>query len=142
MSRTYYIYDDQFYFTGESHTISEYETWPVKSCFTAPPELSEGEYARWNGSEWIIDTEGPKEPVPSSVTKRQGRQQMILMGVIGQIQPAIDAIQDATERALVQSFWEDSIEYERYHPQMISLANQLGFTDDQLDDAFRAASQL
>lgn len=140
--RTYYCYDDNFYYTGKSRTISEYETWPVKSCFVEPPELEEGEYARWNGTAWDITVDEPKPPVPAIVTKRQGRQQMTLMGIIGQVQPAIDAIEDPTERALVQSFWDDSTEYERHHPQMIALAESLGVTDEQMDDAFRAAAQL
>jgi isochorismate hydrolase len=81
-------------------------------------------------------------PVPKSVTKRQGRQQMILMGVIGMVQPAIDAIEDPIQRALVQSFWDDSSDYERGHPQMVELAAAIGITESQLDQAFVQASRL
>lgn len=80
--------------------------------------------------------------VPLVVTKRQGRQQLILMGILDNVQAAIDAIPDATQRLLVQSFWDDSIQYERYHPQMLQLAQAVGLTDEQLDQAFTAASQL
>ncbi len=81
-------------------------------------------------------------PVPESVTKRQGRQQMILMGIIGMVQPAIDAIEDPIQRALVQSFWDDSSDYEREHPQMVELAAAIGITESQLDQAFVQASRL
>lgn len=81
-------------------------------------------------------------PVPESVTKRKGRQQMILMGVIDAVQPAIDAIEDPIQRALVQSFWDDSSDYERNHPQMIGLASAIGITESQLDQAFIQASRL
>jgi hypothetical protein len=80
------------------------------------------------------------EPVPSEITKRQARQQLISMGMIDSVQPVIDAIADATERALVQSFWDDSSVYERNHPQMIALSAAIGMTEQQLDDAFIAAS--
>ncbi len=80
--------------------------------------------------------------IPQSVTKRQGRQQMILMGIIDQVQTAIDAISDPVQKALVQSFWDDSTQYERNHPQMVQLAQAAGLTDEQLDQAFIAASQL
>lgn len=142
MERTYYVFDDQFFYTGESSTISEYETWPVRSTFVKPPELQSGEFAKWNGSKWMFTTGGPKEPIPASVTKRQGRQQMILMGVINAVQPAIDAIEDDVQRALVQSFWDDSSDYERDHPQMVELGAAIGLSTDQIDDAFRAASKL
>lgn len=76
------------------------------------------------------------------VTKRQGRQQMILMGILDQVQAAIDGIEDPLQRALVQSFWDDSTQYERNHPQMIQLAQAIGLTDEQLDQAFIEAAQL
>lgn len=76
------------------------------------------------------------------VTKRQGRQQMILMGTIDQVQTGIDAISDPVQKALVQSFWDDSTQYERNHPQMIQLAQAMGLTDEQLDNAFIEAAKL
>jgi hypothetical protein len=43
---------------------------------------------------------------------------------------------------LIQSFWDDSTQYERNHPQMVQLAQAIGLTEDQLDDAFIAAAKL
>ena len=83
-----------------------------------------------------------KALVPESVTKRQGRQQMIFIGIIDQVQTAIDVISDPVQKALVQSFWDDSTEYERNHPQMIQLAQAIDFTDEQLDNAFIEAAKL
>lgn len=94
------------------------------------------EYQKLNG-EWVIPV-----LVPASITKRQGRQQMILMGIIDQVQTAIDAIPDPTQKALVQSFWDDSAKYERNHPQMIQLAEIIGLTSEQLDQAFIEAAKL
>lgn len=83
-----------------------------------------------------------KATVPDTVTKRQGRQQMIVMGLIDQVQAAIDAIEDNINRALIQSYWDDSTEYQRSHPQMIALGEAIGLTEKDLDEAFIAASQL
>ena len=100
---------------------------------------------------YSIDEEGneaynpiPKsvKSVPESITKRQARQQLILMGIYDNVQPMIDAIEDDIERALANSYWNDSSIYERQHPQMVGLASALGIGTDQLDDAFIAASQL
>lgn len=88
-------------------------------------------------------TETTSEPIiPTAVTKRQARQQLILMGLLDSVQTAIDSIPDTTQRLLVQSFWDDSIQYERYHPQMLQLAQAVGLNDEQMDQAFIAASQL
>lgn len=105
------------------------------------------------GEEWVIswsiENASPEEieerfkaMVPFSITKRQCRQQMILMGVIDQVQTAINSIEDPVTRALTQSFWDDSTVYERYHPQMISLSEAIGFSEQDLDNAFIAASKL
>jgi hypothetical protein len=94
------------------------------------------------GGELTIPEPEPINPVPASVTKRQGRQQMILIGLLSQVQAAIDAIEDETQRMLIQSFWDDSTQYERNHPQMVQLAQAIGLTEDQLDDAFIAAAKL
>ena len=83
-----------------------------------------------------------KEPVPKSVTKRQARQQLILMQLVDDVQTVIDSIEDPLQRALVDSYWNDCTIYERNHPQMIALAQSLGLSEDQLDDAFIAASKL
>ncbi len=116
-----------------------------KIIIEKPPVLgSDGWVQVW--AEEIASTEEVERRksalVPRSVSKRQGRQQMILMGIIEQVQTAIDAIPDPVQKALVQSFWDDSSQYERNHPQMIQLAQAVGLTEEQLDQAFIAAANL
>lgn len=83
-----------------------------------------------------------KAMVPASVSKRQGRQQLILMGYLDAVEAAIAAIEEPIQRALVKSFWNDSSEYQRNHPQMVQLAAAVGLTEPELDQAFIEASQL
>lgn len=112
-------------------------------CYTFADEDEAKTLIGWSEDDGYTPAFEPlPDPVPGYVTKRQGRQQLILIGLIDTVQPAIDAITDSTQRALVQSFWDDSSIYERNHPQMITLAHAIGMNDEQLDKAFIEAEKL
>lgn len=125
-----------------------YDTRPVADVVTEGviEQREDGHwYQAWESRSYTqteLDQQLANKRAGMRVTKRQGRQQMILMGVIGDIESAIAAIADPTERMMVQSFWDDSTEYERMHPKMIQLAQAIGFTDEQLDQAFIEAAKL
>ena len=85
--------------------------------------------------------QAPKSAI-TVISRRQAKQMMFMMGLLDSVQPLIDGIEDATERMMMKIFWEDSQEFERYHPQFIAMAYQLGLTDDEIDEAFIQASQL
>jgi hypothetical protein len=80
--------------------------------------------------------------VPHAVTRRQARQALLLAGKLAQVQPAIDAIPNATQRALIAIEWEDSLHFERDRPALIGLATALGMTSADLDALFIAAAAL
>ena len=83
-----------------------------------------------------------KAAVPASVTRRQAKQALLLNGLLANVQPAIDAIPDATQRAMIQIEWDDSQVFERDRPALIALGSALGLTSVQLDDLFIGAAQL
>lgn len=124
----FYSFPDEAFWLGLGEEVDE--VWTLKPEYIPVAEHPEG------------STPVSSTGVPLVVTKRQGRQQLILMGLLDSVQTAIDSIADTTQRLLVQSFWDDSIQYERYHPQMLQLAQAVGLTDEQMDQAFIAASQL
>ena len=83
-----------------------------------------------------------KASVPASVTRRQAKQALLLNGLLANVQPAIDAIPDATQRAMIQIEWDDAQVFERDRPALIALGSALGLTNTQLDDLFIGAAQL
>lgn len=94
---------------------------------------------------WQIVALTPEEAaamVPASVTRRQAKQALLLAGLLGQVQPAIDAIADPTQRALIQIEWDDSQVFERDRPALIALGTALGLDSLALDALFIQASQL
>lgn len=135
-----HVFDEMFVFI-HSIDVGQFDSFPLNSSEIDLPPLLPGQYAVFAGDGWQVVNERP-EKVPFEISKRQARQQLIVLGLIGSIQPAIDAIVDGTERALVQSFWDDSYAYERNHPQLIALGNAIGLDSAALDAAFIAASKL
>lgn len=100
------------------------------------------------GIGWLYDghvfTAPPAPPpvVPFSVSRRQGRQALLLAGKLSLVQPAIDAVADVTQRGLAQIYWDDSQEFERNHATLIALATQIGLTSADLDSLFITAKAL
>ena len=139
-----YRYDDQRLFTGNTKVISEGEGLAKGWTRVQPPETSGSQVAQFSAGRWVVLPVSPPSatvPVPFEVSRRQARQQLIVMDIIGNVQPVIAAIADDTNRALVQSFWDDSGTFERSHPQMIELATAIGLSSEQLDNAFIEAAQ-
>lgn len=80
--------------------------------------------------------------VPKSVTRRQAKQALLLAGLLGNVQPALDAIPDATQRGLMQLEWDESLEFERNRPSLLALAAGLGLDGAALDQLFITAAAL
>lgn len=142
--RTYYEYDKQNVYTGRSVTINQYQTWPRRSTFTAPPDIPPGKFAKWQG-EWVIIDEYPYPPVvaPEKIPKGQARRWLIKQGIMpSQVTQEINKIVDETERELAMSYWEDQTQYNRTNPLMIQIGAAFGFdTEEKLAQAFIAASE-
>ena len=94
----------------------------------------------WNGS--VFTTPSPVVVVPQSVTRRQARQALLLAGLLDSVEPAINAIPDATQRRLSLIEWQDSLEFERNRPLLVSMGTALGLTSAQLDQLFITAASL
>ncbi len=80
--------------------------------------------------------------VPAFVTRRQARQQLLLMGLLDNVDPTIASIPDTTARRLAEIYWQDATDFDRNNPYLLSIAAALGLTPEQLDDAFIAAEAL
>ena len=93
---------------------------------------------------WIADRAAQSSVVhiPSSVTRRQARQALLLRGKLALVQPAIDAIQDATQRGLMQIEWDDSLSFDRDRPSLIAIGAAIGYDSLGLDDVFVFAATL
>lgn len=87
--------------------------------------------------------------VPQEVTRRQGIQALIIrkdaagVSYKSKVQPAIDAIVDPMQRALMQAEWDESQTFQRQRPALIQMATAIGLTTPaQIDDLFVFAATL
>ena len=80
--------------------------------------------------------------VPQSVTRRQARQALLLAGLLDQVPAKLAAIPDATQRGMATIEWEDSLEFERHRPLVVSIGAALGLDSAQLDALFVTAAGL
>lgn len=100
-------------------------------------------------SEW---TEGATEEeiiaykksiTPESVSKLNFRLALIDKGIsIADIDARIDLIEPQIEKEKAYTLWNFANIYERNNELLISVANQLGISDTELDDIFITAERL
>lgn len=140
-----YLYDTWGWYAGQGDIARSTEVAPANtSQTTVVGELR----ANWTGHSWVdlayfapLDLPAPRD-VPAEVTRRQAKQALLLAGLLGSVQGAIDAIPDATPRSMAQIEWDDSQAFERNRPLLIMLATALGLSSEQLDDLFITAKDL
>lgn len=94
------------------------------------------------GRGWLYDgTEfsEPEQParVPEKVTPFQARAALRAAGLLDQVEAIVSAA-DAT----TQDAWEYATEFRRTSPLLNGLAQQLGMTDQQLDQLFIASAAI
>jgi hypothetical protein len=96
----------------------------------------------WNNGGFSRVNHNGTTEVPKSVTRRQARQALFLAGKLDLVQTAIDAIPNATQKALINIEWNDSLEFERNRPSLIAIGTAIGLNSTQLDELFITASTL
>lgn len=77
--------------------------------------------------------------VPNEVTRFQARAALYQAGWLDEIEALIVAPE--TDRILVLA-WQDALAFNRQSPFVREMAQQLGLTEQQLDDLFITAAQI
>ena len=88
------------------------------------------------------EIEASKPPVPQQISSGQGREALYNVGLFANVQPAIDAIDDADAKWRVQNAWDYRPNWERQSPFVTMMAAILGLDDEQTNQLFIAAAQL
>lgn len=93
----------------------------------------------WQPTPEIIITAESKAKalIPDRVTSRQFKLQLYMSGLLSQVEAWV-----ASQTQDVQIAFEYSGTFVRNEPMMVSGFTQLGFTSEQIDSFFLAASQI
>lgn len=110
-----------------------------KAAAWSPIPQRPGENYQWDGAAWVT----PTPAAPTTVSARQIRLWLVRHGIsLTQVDAAIESIPDQLTRDSVRVEWEYAPYVERSHPMLVPLAQTLGLTEAQVDQAFLEASQI
>lgn len=98
-------------------------------------------YTYANGEFSALEEVVEPGPVPQSVTNFQGRAALHTLGIFDDVQNAIDAVENATQRAIYQEAF-DRAGFHRDSAFLNSVAAGLGMSSEDVDDMFRAAAAI
>ena len=111
---------------------------PKKDKWILLPEKPANDYY-WNNGVWTQY----EQSVPESVSARQIRLWLINNDIqLAQVENAINNIEDLITRETVKVEWEYAPYVERNHPMLVPLAQALGLSEAQVDQAFREAVNI
>jgi hypothetical protein len=89
-----------------------------------------------------IDPALAPTPVPSQVTRAQGKVVLIQMGLWPQVLAFVDAIEDPVQKAVAEVAINDTGHWQRNSPFLNQVAAARGISQEQMDQLFIQASQV
>jgi hypothetical protein len=111
---------------------------PKKDKWLLLPEKPGDDYY-WNNGAWVQH----QQTVPENISARQIRLWLITNNIqLVQVEQAIESIQDPITRETIKIEWEYAPYIERNHPMLTPLAQALGLTENQVDQAFIQAQYI
>lgn len=133
---------------GYWQTVSD----PAPGLLATYPEgtvevpLKPGAGYEWNGSAWVAPaplSPAAKRAAMPMLTARQIRLGLLQNGVTGaQVESALAAIPDQTERETALIEWEYATQFYRTHPLIDAMAAAFSWTPEQVDTLWVAAAAL
>ena len=134
------VFDTEVEVPDNTTAIPEYHT------FQTPPEQA-GYYAimenGWklvpgNKPEYVVFEPVNLKYVPEKITRFQAKAVLYSQGLLTTVE---DLINNSTD-PLLKLLWQDALYFERNSQALNTMAQQLGLSQEQLDDLFIAGEQI
>jgi hypothetical protein len=81
----------------------------------------------------------PPEPIPQVVSRFQARAALYQAGLLEQVETVMA---DPATDMLAKLAWADAQEFKRSSPTIAAFSQQIGLTDEQIDELFKQAAQI
>ena len=109
----------------------------------APGNLERKLIAEWEKDGNTIPSYEEPPALLGDITARQIRLGLIGGGImLADVDSAIESIADPTDRETARIEWQYASSFRRDHPLIAMVGNQLGLTEQQIDDMWQQAAQL
>ncbi|MER1940656.1 hypothetical protein ABS755_08100 [Castellaniella sp. FW104-16D08] len=129
--------------TGEFIDTDNPAGWMGRAGVECPVHDPAAQSVFWRGGPaWMVEDVVHVEPVPESVSRAQGKAALIQAGLWDGVQAYVAGIADPTQKALAQVALDDTTEWRRDSPFLVTAAAVLGITSAQLDALFVAAAKI
>lgn len=90
----------------------------------------------------LIASYKPYVEVPDKVTRRQAKQQLLIAGLLSQVETIISNIEDPLQKGLTDLYWKEAGDFERNSPYVLAIGNALQLSASELDELFINAAKL
>jgi hypothetical protein len=100
------------------------------------------EIQEWIASGGIVEEYVEPKIVPQTVTKAQGKAALIQAGYWQAVLDFVETIPDPTQKLMAQVALNDTTEWKRTSPFLMSAAEEIELTEAQLDQLFITASGI
>lgn len=91
--------------------------------------------AQWDGTKWIE----PPPYIPQVVSRFQAKAALLQAGLLTQVESLIAS---PSTDPLVKLAWSEAVEFYRTSPTILSLAEMLDLSEEDLDELFIQAAQV
>lgn len=114
----------------------------VINRIVACPAFVEQAYpGRWRQVAALLEPAAPPA-VPVKVTRAQGKAALYKAGLLAQVEAFVAAMPGGDDKAFARFALSDCNNWERGSQFLNAAAQQLGLTQERLDELFRAAAQI
>ena len=114
----------------------------VINRIVACPAFVEQAYpGRWRLAAAPLEPAAPPA-VPTKVTRAQGKAALYKAGLLAQVEAFVEAMPEGDDKAFARFALSDCNNWERGSQFLNAAAQQLGLTQERLDELFRAAAQI
>lgn len=127
--------------TGQVFEILDSGGAVINRIVACPAFVEQAYPGRWRLAAAPLEPAAPPA-VPEKVTRAQGKAALYKAGLLAQVEAFVEAMPEGDDKAFARFALSDCNNWERGSQFLNAAAQQLGLTQERLDELFRAAAQI